>query len=472
MTDMPQTRTSIPILVALAAATLTASLGISVASVLLPTLTRSFSATVSDVQWVVLAYLMPVTITIVSAGRLGDLFGLRRVLMSGLVVFIAASVLSAMAPSLGLLIAGRALQGLGGAILIALPMSIARDLVPTERLGTAMGLLGTTSAVGTALGPSLGGALLAWGDWRMAFWLLAGFASIALVLSVTSIDRSSTRMDASLRELDFPGTFVLVIALAAYALATSGGAAGIPVPPGVLVAGALIAIALFVIVETRAASPLVPMALLSDRRTGVGFVMNLAVGTIMMSTLVVGPYFLDFALGLNVALIGLVMAVGPVVSALSGVPAGWLTDRLGTNRVIVIGLVQTMLGLLCLAFLPRYFGVGGYVAALITLTPAFQLFLAANNTAVLVGASKEQRGRLSGLLGLSRNLGLMTGASAMPSLFVIILGTGDAAKAPVADIAHAFSMTFTIAAGLALVTLGLAICSNAGRAREASTPAE
>ncbi|MFC6489446.1 MFS transporter [Nitratireductor sp. GCM10026969] len=472
MTDTAQTRTPIPILIALATATLTASLGISVASVLLPTLTRSFSATVSDVQWVVLAYLMSVTITIVTAGRFGDLFGHRRVLISGLGVFIAASVVSATAPSLGVLIAGRALQGLGGAILIALPMSIARDLVPTERLGTAMGLLGTTSAFGTALGPSLGGVLLAWGDWRMAFWLLAGFASVTLVLSVTSITRGFEKGGASVRELDLPGTIVLVIALAAYALATSGGAVGIPVSPGVLASGALIAIALFVIVETRVASPLVPMTLLHDRRTGIGFVMNVAVGTVMMSTLVIGPFFLAFSLGLNEALIGLVMAVGPVVSALSGVPAGRLTDRLGANRVMVIGLVQTMLGLLCLAFLPRYFGVGGYVAALITLTPAFQLFLAANNTAVLVGASKEQRGRLSGLLGLSRNLGLMTGASAMSTLFVIILGTGDAAQAPVTDVAHAFSMTFTAASGMALVTLGLAIYSHRGRERRVSDPAE
>lgn len=351
----------------------------------------------------------------------------RRVLIAGLAVFIVASVLCATAPSLVLLIMGRALQGLGGAFLIALPMSIARDLIPTERLGTAMGLLGTTSAVGTALGPSLGGVLLAWGDWRMALWLLAGVAGATLLLSVTSIPRSSERRNTSWRELDFPGTLVLVIALAAYALATSGGAAGIPVPPGVLISGALIATALFVIVENRVASPLVPMVLLRDQKTGIGFVMNLAVGTIMMSTLVVGPFFLAFSLGLNEALVGLVMAVGPVVSALSGVPAGRLTDRLGANRVVVIGLVQTMLGLLCLAFLPRYFGVGGYVAALITLTPAFQLFLDANNTVVLVDASKEQRGRLSGLLGLSRNLGLMTGASAMSTVFVVILGTGDAA---------------------------------------------
>ncbi|WP_217356083.1 MFS transporter, partial [Ruegeria arenilitoris] len=467
-----QAQSSIPILITLAAATLTASLGISIAAVMLPTLTRCFAATVSEVQWVVLAYLTSVTITIVSAGRLGDLFGHGRLLIAGLIVFIAASVLCAIAPSLGLLIAGRALQGLGGAILIALPMSIARDFVPTERLGTAMGLLGTTSAAGTALGPSLGGVLLAMGNWRMAFWFLAGFAGVTLLLSVTAITRDSERPTVSCRELDFPGTIVLVIALAAYALATSGGASRIPVPPGALFSAALIAIVFFGLVETRVASPLVPMKLLRDQRTSIGLFLNLLVSAIMMSTLVVGPFFLAFSLELNEAIIGLVMAVGPLVAALFGVPAGWVTDRLGADRAMTIGLVQTTVGLLCLAYLPGYFGVGGYLAALIMLTPGFQLFLAANNTAVLIHAAKEQRGRLSGLLGLSRNLGLMTGASAIPTLFVNIVGKGDTTNAPAADVAYAFSMTFTATACLALIALGLAISSQAWRARNAPTPAE
>ncbi|WP_170766347.1 MFS transporter [Ruegeria lacuscaerulensis] len=472
MTDTVRAQSSIPILITLAAATLTASLGISIAAVLLPTLTRCFAATVSEVQWVVLAYLTSVTVTIVSAGRLGDLFGHRRVLIAGLIVFIAASVLSAMAPSLGLLITGRALQGLGGAILIALPMSIARDLVPTERLGTAMGLLGTTSAAGTALGPSLGGVLLAMGNWRMAFWFLAGFAGVTLILSVIAITRDSERATVSFRELDFPGTLVLVVALTAYALATNGGVSNIPLPPVTYLSVVLIAIVLFVIVEARVSSPLVPLEYLWEQRTSIGLLMNLLVSAIMMSTLVVGPFFLAFSLGLNDAIIGLVMAAGPMVAVLFGVPAGWVTDRLGADRAMIIGLVQTTIGLLCLAYLPRYFGVSGYLASLITLTPGFQLFLAANNTAVLIHAVQEQRGRLSGLLGLSRNLGLMTGASTISTLFVAVVGTGDTANAPAADVAYAFSMTFTATAGLALATLGLGIYGQAQNARNAPNPAE
>ncbi|EPX83408.1 putative transport protein [Salipiger mucosus DSM 16094] len=369
-----------------------------------------------------------------------------------------------------MLILGRALQGVGGAILIALPMSIARDMVPQGQLGTAMGLLGTTSAAGTALGPSLGGFVLAWSDWRMTFWLLAGFATLALFLVVLFIQHESQRSRARFKSLDIPGTVVLIVALAAYSLGTSGGASGVPVSPAVLMAGALFAAAIFVAVETRVSTPLVPMTVLMDRMTAAGFAMNILVGTIMMATLVVGPFFLTFPLGLDEAIVGLVLAIGPVVAALSGVPAGRLTDRFGARRVMLAGLLQTMLGLLCLALLPRYFGVGGYIAALITLTPAFQMFLAANNTAVMSGASKEQCGRLSGLLGLSRNLGLMTGASAMSTLFVAAMGTGDAAKATIADVSYAFTMTFFFAAALAMIALGVAIWSNPRRRQVAPEP--
>ncbi|WP_298920965.1 MFS transporter [uncultured Roseobacter sp.] len=457
MANSAKVQTSLPVLLALSAATLTASLGISVASVLLPTLAHSFSATVSNVQWVVLGYLMSVTITIVSAGRLGDLFGHRRVLIWGLVIFSTASIASAMAPSFGVLIASRVAQGFGGAIMIALPISLARDLMGTSRLGAAMGLLGTTSATGTALGPSLGGALLAWGDWRMAFWLLAGIAAAAFILTVTLVPQTARPQGTSWRKMDLPGTLVLAVALVTYGAATSGGVSGIPVSSEVLFGIALITFILFGFIETRMASPLVPMALLRDRRTGAGFAMNVLIATAMMATLVVGPFFLAFSLGLNDALIGLVMAVGPAVAALSGVPAGWLTDRFGAQRVMIMGVMQTLLGLLCLAFLPRYFGVAGYVAALFVLTPAFQMFLAANNTAVLAGATKDESGRLSGLLGLSRNIGLMTGASAMSSLFVIVLGTGEADQASAEEVANAFSITFSAASALALMTLGLAI---------------
>lgn len=437
-----------PALAALAGAMLLASLGVSIVTVALPTLAQAFSASVSSVQWVVLAYLISITVMIVLAGKLGDLYGHGRVLMAGLMVFAAASLLCAAAPTLGALIAGRAIQGIGGAILMALPLSMAREVVAKERIGSAMGLFGTMSAIGTALGPSLGGVLITGLGWRAAFILLACLGVCVGMLAAWAIPASASRKPAPARSLDWPGAVLLVMALVFYALATVGGKTGVALNPGLLAALGIAALGLFIFVESRSALPLVPIAQLRDRMTAASLAMNLLMSTVMMAVLVVGPFFLAFGLGLNEVLTGLVMAVGPLVAAVSGIPAGRMTDRFGAPRTLLLGLLQTIAGLVCLAFLPRFLGVAGYALALMLLTPGFQLFLAANNTAVMLGAADAQRGMLSGLLGLSRNLGFMAGASIMPGVFAAVLGPQGIAGATADGVARAFTATFLAGAGL------------------------
>jgi MFS family permease len=146
---------------ALALCALLPALGTSIANVALPTFTEAFGASFQQVQWVVLAYLLANTTLVVGAGRLGDLAGRRRLLLAGLLLFTAASALCGVAPSLGLLIAARAVQGVGAAVLMALSVAMVGEVVPKARAGRTMGLLGAASAVGTALGPTLGGLLIA-----------------------------------------------------------------------------------------------------------------------------------------------------------------------------------------------------------------------------------------------------------------------------------------------------------------------
>jgi len=148
---------------------LLSSLGTSIANVSLPTLAAAFGAGFQSVQWIVLAYLLAVTSLIVGVGRLGDIIGRRRLLLAGIVVFAMASVVCGFAGTLWLLIAARAAQGIGAAAMMALTMAFVGQTVPKDQTGCAMDLLGTTSAIGTALGPSLGGVLIAAFGWRAIF---------------------------------------------------------------------------------------------------------------------------------------------------------------------------------------------------------------------------------------------------------------------------------------------------------------
>lgn len=157
------------ILAGLSLSMLLSSIGTSIANVSLPTLAQAFDASFQQVQWVVIAYLVTITTGIVSVGRLGDMTGRRRLLLVGVFLFTVASVLCGVAPTLWLLIAARAAQGLGAAIMMALTMAFVGETVPKSQVGSAMGLLGTMSAIGTALGPSLGGMLISEFSWRAIF---------------------------------------------------------------------------------------------------------------------------------------------------------------------------------------------------------------------------------------------------------------------------------------------------------------
>lgn len=454
-----------PALVGLALAMLLASLGTSIANVALPTLAGAFSAPFRDVQWVVIAYLLAVTVAVVGVGRIGDVIGRRRVLLAGIALFSVASILCALAPTLRSLIVARALQGLGAATLMALALALVRETVPKEAIGRAMGLLGTVSAIGTALGPSLGGLLLAGLGWRTIFLIMVPLGAVSFVVlqRYLPIHEGGARIEWG--EFDVPGTLLLGLTLASYALGVTVGDGlthGLAI---VLLSSAGLGACLFLFVESRAAFPLVPPAALRGGAVGAGLAMNAIVATVMMSTLVVGPFYLARALGLGEALVGVVMSVGPIVSTVCGIPAGRCVDRAGTSSILLIGLVAMVAGALAMMTLPVMFGVVGYVAAIAVLTPGYQLFQAANNTVVVTNTPPERQGVTSGLLGLSRNLGLVTGASAMGSVFAIASAAGDITTASAEAVAEGMRVTFGVAAILLVIALGIAIGCRPGSTR-------
>lgn len=452
-------------LVSLAAVTLLAALGVSLPTVALPQLATDFSASIPAVQGVILAYLLGLTATIVSAGRLGDLQGHRRMLLVGLSLYTLAAMACALAPTLWGVILARLIQGAGAALLMALGVALVRDAVPTPRIGRAMGLLGTMSALGTALGPVMGGLLLAGPGWRGVFLLLALAAGATLILAARHLPHPSQPPTRGAFP-DALGAFLLAISLSAYALAMSRWQQGVNLGTvGLLVLG-LIAVGLFGRRQRRAAQPLIDPAALQMPGLAACLFPNALVATVMMATLVVGPFYLAAGLGLSPEQIGCTVAVGPITSALSGIPAGRLVDRIGARRATRLGLIGMAVGATTLALLPNHWGLTGYIAALILLTPGYQLFHAANNSLALTAAPSAHRGTVSGLLSLSRNLGLMTGASAMGAVFVTAVGTPDLALATPQAIAAGLQATFLTGTAAALLALLIAI----GRTNPAERP--
>ena len=375
---------------------LLASLGTSIANVGLPQMAEAFAATFAAVQWVVLSYLLATTAVLVGVGRLGDRFGHRRLLLAGLLVFAVACALCSTAPSLGMLVAARALQGFGAAVMLAMTMALVAATVPKEQTGRVMGLLGTLSAVGTGLGPAIGGALIAASGWRALFLVMLPLAALACVLVRGTPADSDPQASGA-------GRFSV-------------------------------------------------FATLHDRALGAGLGMSTLVAAVMMTTLVAGPFYLSHGLGLDPAQMGLAMAVGPCSAALAGVPAGRLTDRCGSYATTLGGLLCMLAGCLVLALMPL--DAAGYIGALLILTLGYAQFQAANNTAVMSNVSAGRRGVIAGWLNLSRNLGLIIGAWALGAVFA--WGTGDIHSALPPAVGQGLHMAFGVASGLVVLALLLA----------------
>ena len=457
-------------LASLSLSMLLAALGTSIANVGLPTLAAAFGATFQQVQWIVIAYLLAVTTLTVVAGRLGDLAGRRRLLQAGLVVFTLASVLCALAPNLGLLLAARALQGAGAAAMMAMTLALVGDTVPKARAGSTMGLLGTMSALGTALGPALGGLLVSSFGWRSLFLVQAPLGLLAFVLVRRHLAADRPAAPAGVSGLDPLGTLLLSLSLAAYALAMTLGRGHFGPLNLALLLAAGVGAGLFLLAETKVASPLIRGSMWRDPTLSPGLVMSALVSTVMMATLVVGPFHLSRGLGLDAAAVGLLLALGPLAAALAGVPAGRWTDRFGASRMTIAGLGVMLAGALLLASLPATLGSLAYVGPIVIVTVGYSLFQTANNTAVMADLAADQRGVVSGLLSLSRNLGLVTGASAMGAVFAWAAATSDIAAARPEAVAAGLHATFGVAAGLVLLALVVALVVAAVGRRGVNSP--
>ena len=433
------------------------SLDTSIANAGLPALAQAFAASFQAVQWIVLAYLLAITTLIVSAGRFGDIIGRRRLLLAGIFLFTVASALCGLATTLWFLIAARAAQGLGAAIMMALTMAVVSETVPKEKTASTMGLLGTMSAIGTTLGPSLGGLLIAGPGWRAIFLVNVplGILNLLLAHRYLPVDHQQ-QPKADRAGFDNLGMLVLALTLAAYALAMTLGRGRFGAINVTLLLAAICGAALFVQAEAKARSPLIRLAMFRNPVLSASLAMSTLVSTVMMSTLVVGPFYLSRALGLEAAVVGLVLSAGPLVAALTGVPAGRMVGRFGAPRMTVTGLAGIAAGCLVLSLAPATFGLAGYISPIVCITASYALFQAANNTAVMTDVRPDQRGVVSGMLSLSRNLGLITGASVMGAVFALGAATADIVTARPEAVAAGLRITFAVAVFLIVAALAIA----------------
>jgi len=319
-------------------------LDLTIVNIAIPNMISKLHASLDDILWVINAYALVLAVLLITAGRLGDLLGQRRVFVAGIAVFTLASAACGLSPSPGWLIAFRAVQGLGAALLMPQTLAILTMVFPPERRGAAFGVWGAVAGVATIAGPTLGGLLVTAFDWRYIFFINVPIGVAVLVLTPLLIPDLRTGRKHS---FDIGGVVLASLGLLAicYALVEGqkydwGKITSFISIPLLAAVGVLIMAAFFWLQARRqGGEPLVPFALFKDRNYTL---MNMVAGFIAIGMLgIFLPFsiYLQSVLGFSALKAGLTMAPGSVVSMFVAPAAGRLTDRIGGKYILMLGLL-------------------------------------------------------------------------------------------------------------------------------------
>jgi EmrB/QacA subfamily drug resistance transporter len=399
---------------ALSLGTIMAVLDISVVNIALPTLSRTFGAPLTTIEWVVLAYVVTISGLLLTMGRVADLLGRRRVYGAGQLVFTAASALCAAAPTERWLIGARALQGLGAAMMTANSSALLISNFGPEERGKALGAFGAIVGVGLALGPPVGGLIVSHFSWR---WIFLINVPIGLVAQWQLWSRVPSDPPGHKTSLSLAGAALWCGALVSLTWALSRGPSHGWGDARVWLAFALagLLLATFALDEARSAHPLLPLDLL---RGPLGLTTTL---TLIASALgiTVGfhlPLYLEEVLQFDAASSGRWLAVMPLISLVVAPLAGRWSDRLGPRPLSVAGLLLVGTGFAMLAQLGTTPHPWHLLGGMGLIGIGLGIFTVPNSSAVMSSVPPERLGLASGLQATMRNLGIASGAAAIAAI--------------------------------------------------------
>ena len=392
----------------------------SIVTVAYPTLHSAFHAGSGAVTWVGLTYLLVLVALVTAVGRFADMAGHKLLYTYGFMVFIVGSALCGLAPSLGALDGFRALQAVGAAMLQANSVAIIALAVPPEQLGRAIGIQGTAQALGLALGPTVGGFLIAAGGWRLIFAVNVPVGVVACALAWFLIPRSRhlemrTGFDWAGLCLFVPG--IAAVLLAITSLADGGGRLSAEAVG--LLAGAVVLGTAFLLRERRAPSPMLDLNLFRRASFSAGIASGLLSYVVMFGALYAVAFFLESGpQHLGPGLAGLELSVTPVAFGVVAPLAGRAADQLGPRTLTVTGMLLCALSLAGIA-LARPAGAW-LLLPLAVLGAGLGLFTPPNSAAIMAATPREQAGVASGVLNMTRGMGTSLGQASVALVLSVV----------------------------------------------------
>ena len=389
---------------------------ITTVNVALVTLGKDLHADLKDLQWGLNSYMLAFAALIVAAGRLADVFGRRRCLLAGAILFALASLLCGIAPTLSVLVAGRVLQGAGGAFMLPAGMAIISGVYDGEERAVALGTLVGVAGVGQSIGPLVGGFLTAEISWRLVF--LMNLPLIAVIMAVALRAIQESRDENVSHRIDIAGVGILAAALTSLLVgldAAHGSNSNPRVALGLIVLS-LALFAAFSILERRTDNAIVDGRLLQLPAFLCSCLASCLLGFVFFLFLFISAVYLQEEFGYNALAAGTALVPFSLVLAVSGVLSGRLTKSFQLTTLLIVTCISMALGLAILSFVPASYGYSGLVFPFLLVAagagPGFTLL----NTAGLAAVSLERSGQATGIIYMFRFAGGAIGVAAASAL--------------------------------------------------------
>ncbi len=414
--SVPRRTTALWALVVTGAAGFMASLDNLVVTTALPSIRRDLGGQLSDLEWTVSAYTLTFAVLLMFGAALGDRFGRRRMFMTGLVVFTGASAAAALSNGMTGLIAARAVQGFGAAIMMPLTLTLLTAAVPAARRGTALGVWGAVNGLAIATGPLIGGTLTEHLSWHWIFWLNVPIGIVLLPFARLRLNESHGRT----MRIDVPGTVLVSLGLFGIVYGLIRGNAdgwGSPVIV-VMLAGGAVLLAAFVGYELRAANPMLPMRMFRDRGFSAVNATSLLMFLGMFGSVFLLSQFLQGVQGFSPVQAGLRMLPWTAMPMVVAPIAGTLSDRIGSRPVMALGMACQATGLAWFAvIMGTGVSFGRMIPALAVSGIGMSLYFSPSANALMGTVAPHEQGIASGANNAVREIGGALGVAVLASVF-------------------------------------------------------
>ncbi len=429
----------------------------SAVNIALPSISAAFTVGISDVRWVVIAYVLTYSSLLLIFGKLGDLFGYRRIFRAGLIVSAAGFAACSLAPTFAILLGGRVLQGLGIALVLSCAPALATSLYDERERTRILGIYAAMSAAGAALGPVAGGMLVDHFGWSAVFWARAPLALLALILAIALPPPRQPQAQAT--RFDWLGALLLVAWLTALLLGFASLATAVPVAlPIALTVGAVAAFLAFLWHESRHPEPIIRPSLFARLDFTALNIMSIAVNFSAFSIMLIVPYYLARSRGLDAATGGIVLALAALGTVCGSWLAGQTATRIGIHRLSILGIALSLAGLVAIGAVARDASLLAFSAAMLVQGLGVGIFQVAYADRVVATLPVSDRGVAGSLTMVTRTIGVVAGATAHAAVQrwgeTAALAAG--ASAPSAFLSG-FEATFQVAAAVVGAALLLAL---------------